>query len=350
MLAFVERAAGAALLADVEIGGDDERRRAGWDDGRVVHARPIAGRALVADLDVEVGWRGRGVEDVGLEEVVAGPVLRAVPRDPVLVDTERPLAVGGVLLSGRGRGVGAEGLDRAVFEAGEGADRRAGRLRNGGEGSAAGVALAPRGHVAVTAIGAANGLGGIDRAGRGERLLLLSDDRAVGERRVGRYAGEFRVVDPEAAGRPQTDARDDLLAGGDVLHDLDARPAEGAGLLERVVLVIDEADVFAQAPGVDADVEPADVAREAVASGVDGDRRRVEADLAAEGADHLRAGVAGTGDLAVAELDRALEDPAGPLGERYAELVPGLSLLDGRIGEKVLRVELRGEKHAHDKH
>ena len=88
-------------------------------------------------------------------------------------------------------------------------------------------------------------------------------------------------------------------------------------------------------------VEAPNVAGEAILARLDRDPVRVESDLAALRADKLSAGVARPGDLPIAELAGAVEDPATPLGERIAELVLLLGLLNGWIGKEIRSV-LRG--------
>ena len=165
-----QRPAGPRLLADVEGGRNDQRARARRDDGRVIDPRPVVARLPVADLDGQF-QRVLGVgEDVGLEVVVAGPVLRGVHDGVTAVDAQRLLAVGGVLRDHDGA---AEGI--AILKGGDDLDRRPGGRRLAGlQRRAAGVAAAPGRVVAVAAVGTADRVGaGVGR--RRDRLLLGAD-------------------------------------------------------------------------------------------------------------------------------------------------------------------------------
>ena len=88
------------------------------DDRRVVHPGPVVPGRRVANLDVKrQRVLGVGVE-VGLEEIVAGPVLRPIHAHVRLVDPQRLAALGGMLCH---HGAALEGI--LVLERGDQLDR-----------------------------------------------------------------------------------------------------------------------------------------------------------------------------------------------------------------------------------
>ncbi len=132
----VEHPAGACLLTDIELfHGNGQRAGARGDDSRVVDARPIVARAGVAHLDVDLdGFIGRD-EEVGFEEVVAGPVMRGVHRGVAAVDPQGAPTARGLFVHDR-QGVALERI-ASVLEVRDHPRRRSGSLRGGTRASCA---------------------------------------------------------------------------------------------------------------------------------------------------------------------------------------------------------------------
>src|SRR5262249_49373944 len=103
-----------------------------------------------------------------------------------------------------------------------------------------------------------------------------------------------------------------------------------------MVGLIAEIDIFAQPPGMDANIQPAYPTGDPVPSRFDRDCRAVEPKFASRRAHKFRAGSAAMGDLAVAESPRALKHPTAPPPVGNAKPVRRLSLLDRRVRQQIV--------------
>ena len=215
----------------------------------VVDPRPIVACGGVPNLDVQL-QRIVGLDmQVGLQVVVARPVLRSIHDHVRSVDTQGLLPVRGVPLDHLAAAERILVLERRDQLHRRAADHRLLDLQH----RTAGVALLPGGHVPVRALRTADGVGG-QFTGRRDRRLFRPQDGLVRQRHVVADLDQRHVVDPEVAGGKHAERRPGLFLLLDVRHVRQLRPAERAVLLQLHVLAV-EHELGRRVPDAGADIQ-----------------------------------------------------------------------------------------------